>query len=169
MACGSIHRTSLTHGIGCDQVACAKLKPTGLPAHTRLSLLVLGVVGVLPRLAAAQSVPQLGTFDTIDISCKINHDDKYSGGVLAGNGRVYFSPKNADNIGELDPTTGVFSTIDISSKINHGVKYHGGVLAGNGRVYFAPRNADNIGDFDPVFNESSPLLREWDATSAMTE
>ena len=89
------------------------------------------------------------TISTIDIASKINHDDKYWGGVLAGNGRVYFAPRNADNIGELDLSTGAFSTINISGTINHDNKYAEGVLAGNGRIYFVPHNADNIGQLDP--------------------
>ena len=88
-------------------------------------------------------------FSTIDISSKINHDHKYVGGALARNGRVYFAPCNADNIGQLDPSTGAFSTMDISGKINHDRKYCGGVLAGNGRVYLVPYNADNVGELDP--------------------
>ena len=50
-------------------------------------------------------MPQLTTFEAIDISAQINHDWKYNGGVLAGNGRVYFVPRNADNIGVLAPSS----------------------------------------------------------------
>jgi len=102
-------------------------------------------------------------FSTIDIASKINYDHKYWGGVLAGNGRIYFVPHNADNIGQLDPSTGVFSTMDISGTISHDAKYLGGVLASNGRVYFVPRNADNIGVLHCASPEAHSTSREASA------
>ena len=98
-----------------EKVDWEKPEGRGLRARTWLRLLALGVIALLPHHAAAQS--QLASFSTIDISATINHNNMYGGGVLAGNGRVYFAPWNANNIGELDPSTGAFSTIDISGNI----------------------------------------------------
>ena len=42
-------------------------------------------------------------FSTIDVSATTGTGDKkYVGGVVAGNGKIYFVPRNADNIGELE-------------------------------------------------------------------
>ena len=111
----------------------------------RLSSLILGVALALPPLVAAQS--HLATFEAIDISTTA--DWKYQGGVMAGNGRVYFVPLSVNNIGVFDPSTRAFSKIDISKTISRKNKYSGGVLAGNGRIYFVPRDANNIGELDP--------------------
>jgi len=97
-------------------------------------------------------------FTTIDISSTISSDNKYFGGVLGPNGRIYFVPYNADNIGILDPSTSSFSTLDISSSISSNNKYLGGVLGPNGLIYFVPRNADNkIGILDPSTSSFSTL------------
>ena len=39
---------------------------------------------------------------TIDVSSTGTGGSKYVGGVVADNGRIYFVPRHADNIGELD-------------------------------------------------------------------
>jgi streptogramin lyase len=57
------------------------------------------------------------------------------GGVLAPNGMIYFTPYNATQILQLDPTTDITSLI--GSIYNGTSKWHGGVLAPNGMIYFA--------------------------------
>merc|ERR1712216_71584 len=66
-------------------------------------------------------------------------------------GRIYFVPYRADNIGVYDPSTGPqsFTVIDIKSIISVDEKYSGGVLGPNGLIYFVPYSADNIGVLDP--------------------
>jgi hypothetical protein len=46
--------------------------------------------------------PSTKIFSTIDVSATVTGTAKYIGGVVAGNGKVYFVPRQADNIGELE-------------------------------------------------------------------
>ena len=107
------------------------------------------------------------SFSAIDISSVITIDDKYWAGVLAPNGKIYMVPRNADNVGVLDPSSGSFTVIDISSVISGGSKYYGGVLAPNGKIYIVPYNADNVGVLDPssgsftVIDISSVISSDW--------
>jgi streptogramin lyase len=77
------------------------------------------------------------------ISISITHDRKYTGGLLASDGHIYFVSCNAVSIGDFDPVSGVFTVIDISVIVQHS-KYVGGVLAPDGHIYLVPHNADNI-------------------------
>jgi len=74
---------------------------------------------------------------------------KYSGGVLHGDGKIYFIPSKACEVGVFDPNKEAFKLIPIKipCKFN---KYAGGVLRGDGRIYFIPREISNFGIFNPV-------------------
>jgi len=72
--------------------------------------------------------------------------DKWFGGVLAPNGKIYGIPFNATQILEFDPSTGTINLIGSLSGTN---KWTGGVLAPNGKIYGIPYNATQILEFDP--------------------
>jgi len=89
----------------------------------------------------------------------------YSGGVLGPNGKIYFVPFEADNVGVFDPATDAFSVVDVSGTgwFTLG-KYSGGVLAPNGKIYFVPHDTNNVGVFDPATNKFSVVdipARGW--------
>ena len=67
---------------------------------------------------------------------------KWSGGVLAPNGKIYFAPLNSTKILQLDPTTN--TTTLIGSVYEGADQWYGGVLAPNGKIYFAPLNSTQI-------------------------
>ena len=46
-------------------------------------------------------------------------------GVLAPNGKIYFVPFSANEIGVFDPTTEAIASIPISFAVNTAKKYHG--------------------------------------------
>ena len=71
---------------------------------------------------------------------------------MAGDGRVVFSPYNADGVGVFDPTDDSFTLVDISATISSDAKFAGPAVAGDGRVVFAPYNADGVGVFNPALN-----------------
>ena len=105
-------------------------------------------------------------FSTIDISSHIISFSKYAGGVLGPNGLIYFVPRNAWNIGVLNPSSSSFSTINFFRPVEDyaahlastlQVKYVGGVLGPNGLIYFVPSNADNIGVLDPSSSSFSTI------------
>ena len=75
--------------------------------------------------------------------------NKFSGGVLAPNGRVIMVPRKAVGIGVLDPATKSFSLINLPEGLDDNYKFAGGVLA-RGHIYFVPASLEVIGDFNPA-------------------
>jgi streptogramin lyase len=65
-------------------------------------------------------------------------NDKYSSGVLAPNGDIFFIPESAV-IGQKISPLGVVSTYSLVYTVASA--YSGGVLAPNGDIHFVPRNA----------------------------
>jgi len=94
--------------------------------------------------------PATSVFSIVDISATISGTNKYCGGVLAPNGKIYFAPMGANHVGVFDPATSAFSVIDISATITGDWKYFGAVLAPNGKIYFVPGDAFGVGVFDPA-------------------
>ena len=97
------------------------------------------------------------TFSTVSLPSTLSGiNDKYYGGVLAPNGKVYFAPykETVPHVGVFDPVTRAFSTIDVVHQSEFG-KWNGGVLAPNGKIYFPPRNSDWVLVLDPVTNATS--------------
>jgi len=74
--------------------------------------------------------------------------EKWFGGVLAPNGKVYGIPYDSTQVLEIDPinqTTALFGSLSAT-----GNKWLGGVLAPNGKIYGIPRNATQVLEIDPV-------------------
>jgi hypothetical protein len=77
---------------------------------------------------------------------------KWSGGVLAPNGKIYGIPFDATEVLEIDPiglTTSTFGSLSGSSK------WGGGVLAPNGKIYGIPFEATQVLEIDPVNRTTS--------------
>lgn len=75
-------------------------------------------------------------------------DNKYSGGVLAPNGKIYCIPNSATNVLIIDPLTNTLDTTTISG-LSGNFKWAGGVLAPNGKIYLPPHNASTVAIIDP--------------------
>jgi hypothetical protein len=86
--------------------------------------------------------------------CSENTPYRWSGGVLAPNGKVYVIPSCALEILIIDPEDIANMTyIDITSMhTNHYFKYAGGVLAPNGKIYAIPGKTDQVLEIDPTTN-----------------
>ncbi len=71
--------------------------------------------------------------------------DKWAGGVLAPNGKIYGIPSAATSILEIDPSD------DSSALIGTGLSggWVGGVLAPNGKIFGIPWNGTTILEFNP--------------------
>ena len=67
---------------------------------------------------------------------------KYSGGVLAPNGKIYCIPFLADTILVIDPIQSTTTTF--ASPLTTSNKWGGGVLAENGKIYGIPDNAESV-------------------------
>jgi hypothetical protein len=61
--------------------------------------------------------------------------DRWHGGVLATNGKIYGNPLVATNYIEIDPTLETFATVGSAPG---GYAYTSGTLASNGKIYHAP-------------------------------
>jgi hypothetical protein len=61
--------------------------------------------------------------------------DRWHGGVLATNGKIYGNPLTATNYLEIDPATETYATVGSAPG---GYAYTSGTLASNGKIYHAP-------------------------------
>jgi hypothetical protein len=78
---------------------------------------------------------------------------KWSGGVLAPNGKIYGIPFDATEVLEIDPvglTTSTFGSLGVDAG-----KWSGGVLALNGKIYGIPLSATEVLEIDPVNRTTS--------------
>jgi len=76
---------------------------------------------------------------------------KWSDGVLAGNGAIYFIPYNIAEIGKFQPLSSyTFSTIDISSYLpeNTVPRYKGAFISDSTLIYFVPYSGGKLGVLD---------------------
>jgi hypothetical protein len=96
----------------------------------------------LVTLAAGSSIPAGG--------------DKWIGGCLATNGKIYGIPQNATDILVIDPETNIASTTLVSgttgSTLSGTLKWYGGALAPNGKIYAATRASTSVLVIDPFTN-----------------
>ena len=89
------------------------------------------------------------TVDTTSMTVS-SDTNKWSGGVLAPNGKIYGIPYNSTSVLIIDPITNEINTISgISADTN---KWSGGVLAPNGKIYGIPYNSTSVLIIDPVNN-----------------
>ena len=103
----------------------------------------------------------------VDISSQVPVEVKFTGAVLANNGKVIFAPSDADVVGVFDPCDGTFETVDVGAKVTGIRKFSAAALAKDGRVIFAPLHANGVGVFDPTDNSfevvdiSIPGTSQW--------
>ena len=68
---------------------------------------------------------------------------KWTGGVLAPNGKIYGIPCDASSVLIIDPVTNTANTTAITG-LSGADKWAGGVLAPNGKIYGIPYNASSV-------------------------
>ena len=78
--------------------------------------------------------------------------NKYAGGVLAPNGKIYCIPADAEQVLEIDPSN---NTTNLFGSISGSAKYAGGVLAPNGKIYCIPFNSNQVLEIDPSNNTTN--------------
>ena len=105
-----------------------------------------------------QGIPQ----QTIDITTitgitgnTLYGSNKYNGGVLAPNGKIYGIPRDADSVLIIDPKTNTASYITGMEVLTG--KYNGGVLAPNGKIYCIPSARPNVLVIDPITNTTTTI------------
>jgi hypothetical protein len=82
----------------------------------------------------------------------ISGSNKWYGGVLAPNGKIYASPWDSTSVLIIDPETDTADESAISGLSSTTEKWLGGVLAPNGKIYFIPYNNDCILIVNPETN-----------------
>lgn len=85
------------------------------------------------------------TIDTTSIS-SLGAGEKWFGGVLAPNGKIYCVPFNSTSVLVLNPTDNTFYNI---GSLSGSSKWAGGILAPNGKIYCAPASSTSVLIIDP--------------------
>ena len=75
---------------------------------------------------------------------------KWIGGTLANNGKIYYAPYDSPNILEFDPATDRIRLIDISGVTAGTAKFRGAQLAPNGKIWLISYTTSVFGIFDPA-------------------
>jgi phage shock protein PspC (stress-responsive transcriptional regulator) len=98
-----------------------------------------------------QSFPQ-NTADVTSIT-GLTGSGKWSGGVLAPNGKIYGIPFDSTSVLIIDPVTNTIDTTSITG-LSGSNKWIGGVLAPNGKIYGIPYNSTSVLIIDPITNRA---------------
>ena len=88
---------------------------------------------------------------SLDSGSSLVGSNKWSGGVLAPNGKIYGIPEGSTSILVINPVTNKASTtaITVTEGSSLAGTWRGGVLAPNGKIYGIPAGANKILEIDP--------------------
>jgi len=76
--------------------------------------------------------------------------DKWSDGVLVGDGRIFFAPYSTFFAGIYDPSTLQFTKVRIDAIYQAPMNFGGGNLAANGKIYLRPYSLSGLVEFDTL-------------------
>ena len=91
---------------------------------------------------------------TITTFGSLGGGNKYIGGALGANGKIYCAPYDATRVLEIDPSTDSTALIG-TTYASGGAKWHGCILAPNGCIYCAPFNATQVLKINPLTGVTS--------------
>lgn len=77
---------------------------------------------------------------------------KWSGGVLAPNGKIYAIPRQSDVVAIINPATNTIDQTTITGLTTTPNKWVGGVLAPNGKIYGIPSASTSVLIIDPAID-----------------
>jgi DNA-binding beta-propeller fold protein YncE len=85
--------------------------------------------------------------------------NKYLGGIVAQNGKIYFIPYDAQGILVFDPYTREHNILQPEAINLSGLaKYAGGILTPEGKIYCVPHDASNILIIDTENNDNISII-----------
>jgi len=80
-------------------------------------------------------------------------DNKWVGGALADNGKIYCCPYRTNELLVIDTKSDTYQVYPQNNLNAYpGLNYYGCVKAGNGKIYCAPSHVNNVGIIDPETN-----------------
>ena len=129
-----------------SEVACTNVEVSG-------NVSVEGVVSAPSFLSLHQSqaFPE-NTYDDTTITGLSDSANKWFGGVLAPNGKIYGIPYTSPSVLIIDPVTNTTDTTTITGLSSSVDKWFGGVVAPNGKIYGTPYTSSSVLIIDPVTN-----------------
>ena len=94
-------------------------------------------------------------FVTTQLFGSLSGTNKWRGGVLAPNGKIYGIPFNSTQVLEVDPAT---QTTQLFGSLSGANKWGGGVLAPNGKIYGIPINSTQVLEVDKSTITKQPAI-----------
>ena len=104
-----------------------------------------GQTGIVENVESLTELRNIGQYNPVWNSADIESitgltgDNKWFGGVLAPNGKIYCVPRSSTSVLIIDPETNTAETTSITG-LTGNAKWYGGVLAPNGKIYCVPYN-----------------------------
>jgi len=85
-----------------------------------------------------------GTATRTAMGADLTGSDKWYGGVLGPDGKIYGIPRNATDILVIDPVAGTATRTAMGADLTGSDKWYGGVLGPDGKIYGIPLTATDI-------------------------
>ena len=104
---------------------------------------------VMDLIASIEKTDTSESLLTFDGGVDLSGTNKWVGGVLAPNGKIYGIPRDSTSVLCIDPSDNSITTFGSLSGTD---KWLGGVLAPNGKIYGIPYNSTTILCIDPSDN-----------------
>ena len=82
--------------------------------------------------------------DTDALGATLTDTNKWQGGVLGKDGKIYGIPRNSTDILIIDTDTGTATRSDMGAALTDTTKWLGGVLGKDGKIYGIPRGSNDI-------------------------
>jgi len=90
------------------------------------------------------STTSLTTATRSTMGASLAGTDKWIGGVLGPDGKIYGIPFNSTDILIIDPILGTATRSAMGASLAGTYKWYGGVLGPDGKIYGIPRNSTNL-------------------------
>ena len=82
-------------------------------------------------------------------------ENKWVGGVVAPNGKIYCIPSNAANVLIIDPVNNTDTSSNFGLDLSGNGKWWGGCLGSNGRIFAIPQNETRVLVINPSTNTAT--------------
>jgi hypothetical protein len=115
--------------------------------NSSTSITLIYALGVNLNAGQITGLQKTRRADITTITGLSSDADKWYGGILAPNGKIYCIPHSASSVLVIDPKTNTTSSIPGAG--TNTFKWVGGVLAQNGKIYGIPASSTSVLIIDP--------------------